>query len=119
MTINEAIQRADGLRPNAYTEDDKAVWANQVESSVQRDVMKLPAESRKYFKYPEDGDKELTLTGEWEELYVLFIVSMFDYWSQDTAKYNNSAKMYNDQFDAYKAQYIKEHPKRSSFVNLI
>ncbi|MEG1491962.1 MAG: hypothetical protein RR394_06895, partial [Oscillospiraceae bacterium] len=76
MTIKKAIALADARRVNAFTPEDKAVWINQVELAVQRDVLRLSKTT--YYTYPADGEKELTLTGEWEELYVLWLIAMCD-----------------------------------------
>lgn len=119
MTISKAIEKADARRVNAFTPEDKAVWINQVEAAVQRDVMKKSGDSIVYYAYPADRDKPLTLTGEWEELYILWLVAMYDFWSQDTAKYNGSASIYNSMFSEFRKQYRREHPVYSGFTHLV
>ena len=36
MTPNKAIEKVDRLKPNSYSEEDKAGWINELEGMVQR-----------------------------------------------------------------------------------
>lgn len=117
-TTNTVITRADELRENTLSDENKAIWINQVEQTVQRDILKLAEPV--HFKYPDDVDKELSLTDEWSEIYVYYVVAMIDYWYRDTNLYNISAKMYNDTFQEYRKQYRREHPgRRTHFTGLL
>ena len=133
MTVNKAIEIIDGLRPNAYGEEDKFRWINELDGKVKRLVFqwnekyiqeleiqhksgKITEEKynelideTKPYAYPDDMDKELLIPPPFDDVYVLYLESMIDYYNREYGNYNNSATMFETRFSEYKKAYIREH----------
>ena len=107
MTVNKAIEIIDGLRPNAYGEEDKFRWINELDGKVQKLVMQNDTITQ--YAYPDDMDKELLIPPPFDDVYVLYLESMIDYYNREYGNYNNSATMFETRFSEYKKAYIREH----------
>ena len=107
MTANKAIEIVDGVRPNAYTDEQKFSWINKLDGMVQRLVMQ--SDNVVVYEYPADMDRELLVPHPFDDVYTLYLESMIDYHNREFANYNNSAAMFESQFTEYKKAYIREH----------
>lgn len=107
MTPNKAIEIVDRLKPNAYSEEDKLRWLNELDGMVQRLVMQDKQVTK--YAYPDDMDRELLIPIPFDDVYTLFLEAKIDYYNREYANYNNSATMFEAQFNEYKKDYIREH----------
>ena len=132
MTPNKAIEIVDKLKPNSYSEEDKLRWINELEGLVKRLVFqwdekyveelkkqledgKLTEEKynelidkMKSYAYPDDMDKELLVQAPYDDVYTLFLEAKIDYYNREIANYNNSAMMFEAQYNEYKKDYIRQ-----------
>ena len=110
MTPNKAIEIVDKLKPNSYSEEDKLRWINELEGMAQRLV--IQEDEIKQLSYPEDMDKELLIPPPFDDCYTLFLEAKIDFYNREIANYNNSAMMFEAQYNEYKKDYIRKHPAR-------
>ena len=108
MTANKAIEIIDKLRPNAYDEETKFGWINDLDGKVKKLV--IQEENPTPYVYPDDLDKELLIPYPFDELYSLYLESMIDYSNREYTNYNNSVTMFENRFTEYKKAYIRENP---------
>lgn len=115
MTIREAIDRADRLRPNMHEMKDKMAWLTNVERLVadfmnrHEDVkVELPV-----YTEASDMDTQLLLQHEDAEIYVTWLMMKYDLHNGDYESYNNMAMAYNDQMKAWEAEYRRMHRPRA------
>ena len=107
MTPNKAIEIVDKLKPNSYSEEDKLRWINELEGMAQKLV--IQADDVKQLSYPDDMDKELLIPAPFDDCYTLFLEAKVDYYNKEIGNYNNSAMMFEAQYNEYKKAYIREH----------
>lgn len=107
MTPSKAIEIVDRLKPNSYSDEDKLRWINELEGMVQRLV--IQADNITQLAYPEDMNKELLVPFPFDDIYTLFLEAKVDYYNREYGNYNNSAIMFEAQFNEYKKAYIREH----------
>ena len=89
MTIREAIQGADTLRPNAFSDLQKTEWLCALDGQLAETMGKdAPAEAR-------SQETELLMPVPHDRVYVLYLVSMIDYYNQDTDLYENDRTIFN------------------------
>ena len=136
MTPNKAIEIVDKLKPNSYSEEDKLRWINELDGMVKRLVFqwdekyfqeleerykseelteeqyKELLDKAKSYSYPEDMDKELLIPAPFDDTYTLFLEAKIDYYNREYGNYNNSAIMFETQYNEYKKAYIREHQAR-------
>ena len=110
MTIREAIDKADALKPNQFTEEEKMSWLNALDAQIHEDIIKTHRGwDHKEFKKYESAEDALIVPFPFEEVYVSFLKMKFDDENGDTQRYNNSAAMYNAHYDAFAKDYNKKH----------
>lgn len=110
MTPNKVIEKVDRLKPNAYTEEDKLEWINELDGMVQRLVFQ--EDNVTQYVYPNDMEKELLIPAPFDDAYILFLEAKIDYYNREYSNYNNSAMMFESQFSEYKKDYIRNHQAR-------
>lgn len=118
-TMNTVIERIDGLKPNAYTDEDKYRWINALEGTVSLQVMEL--DEPVVHELPRDADKDLLVAHPFDDIYELYVSAMIDYHNREYNNYNNAALMFQERFDQFKAWYIRKHPsgKVRNFRNVM
>lgn len=107
MTPNKAIEIVDRLKPNAYSEEDKLRWINELDGIVQRLV--IQADEVKQYSYPEDMDKELLIPAPFDGAYTLYLEANIDYYNREYGNYNNTALMFESQFTEFRKDYIRHN----------
>ena len=110
MTPNKAIEIVDKLKINSYSEEDKLRWINELEGMTLRLVFQ--GDKIVDLVYPDDMDRELLIPAPFDDCYALFLEAKIDYYNREYANYNNSAMMFEAQYNEYKKAYIREHQAR-------
>lgn len=108
MTIQEAISRADSLKPNVYSQDDKIVWLNNLDLSVKIEILDTHEGSEEYADFAGYNsetplDTVLLVPAPYDEMYVLYIQAMID--------------AYNEEFDRYDASMARFKAKYQDFAS--
>ena len=111
MTPNKAIERANSVSPDAYSEENKLQWISELDGTVRRLVYK--EKEGEPYRFPEDMDKELLIPAPFDTIYEIYIMSMVDFHNQEWGKYNNTAAMFHSLFDDFKKAYIRENMPKS------
>ena len=101
MTPNQAIQRADELRPNALPQQTKLMWVYEIEGQV-RCIM---GQGEGYSPEPEG---ELCVQPPFDNIYYLYLCARIDHAQQDSDLYYNDTVMFNAAFDRAKS-YHRQH----------
>ena len=109
MTIIEAINRIDELKPNGYTYLDKIGWLSKLDGTIKKNIIDTheDGEDITFTGYNEDtaADTEMLVKAPYDEIYLYWLESRIDYYNGEMAKYNNSAAMFNNAYAEY-ANYI-------------
>lgn len=103
MKTTEAIARADGLRTNTATDEQKAAWLNDLDGSL-AEMMGIPPPEN---KWPEDA--ELLMPRPHEEIYVLYLVARIDYDNQELALYANDMELFNQAMRDARSWWRRHH----------
>lgn len=118
MTMNQVIEYVDGVKPNAYGEDDKYRWINTLEGLIAREVHGDNAPS---YNLPDDADVPLMVPSPYDELYSLYVMAMIDFHNREYNEYNNTILMFQERLEQYKVWYIRNGTasKRRNFRNVM
>lgn len=113
MTILQAIQKIDTLKPNTYTQSEKVAWLNTIEGLIKRNVIDTheDGEGIEFTGYDQDTpvDTEMIVYQPYDELYVLWLEAMINYTNGEFVKYNNTIIRVNDMQQAYANDYNRRH----------
>ena len=109
MTIIEAIDKINTLKPNSYTQVDKVKWLSALDGIIKTEIIDTHegAETHEFDGYNEDTpvEKELLVPYPYDDVYVKWLEAQIDYANGDTAKYNNSMAMYNTAYSSFERYY--------------
>lgn len=113
MTISEAIDMLDNMMPNAYSQDDKVDWLNQIDGLIYKTIISTHdgVADISFNGYDKETDvrTELLVEAPFDEIYYLWMESRVNYLNGENVKYNNSIARYNDLFQTYSNWYNRTH----------
>lgn len=111
MTIMEAINRIDALKPNVMPQIEKIKWLNTLDGMIKTKIIDTHEGSVDFSGYDENTrlDTVLLVPSPFDDIYLYWLEAKIDYWSGETARYNNSVAMYNAAYSAYEKYYNRTH----------
>lgn len=114
MTIKECIDTVNNTKPNQYSDDDKVKWLSYIEGTIINDVIKThegyEGQYEEFEGYsPDKTNVKLIVGAPYDVLYVAYLKMKIDEENGETARYNNSATMFNAYLMEYKRYYNKHH----------
>lgn len=120
MTLIEAINRINILKPNTFSQDEKVQWLSTLDGIIKTEIIDahVGAEQVTFNGYDDETDlaTELLVKAPYDELYMFWLESKIDYWNGEYGKYNNSVQAFNDAYEAYEKYYNRTHmPKGRRF----
>ena len=113
MTIIEAINRIDSLKPNNYTQEDKIKWLSTIDGVIKKEIIDTHegADAVIFNGYDVDTalDTVLIVPAPYDDIYVKWLEAQIDYFNGETAKFNNSIAMYNTAYSVFERYYNRTH----------
>lgn len=113
MTIIEAINKLDAIKPNVYPQEEKVEWLSTLDGMIKRDVIDTHkgGEDISFDGYDVNTPltQKLLVDAPYDDIYVLYMESRIDYHNAEYVKYNNSITRYNDVYQAYANDYNRRH----------
>ena len=103
MTIKEVIDYVDAVKPNAFDNETKTVWLNDVEGYVQTEVFLLNVDDVTRYSYDSDKNKTMLVVPPHDKVYRAYLEAMIDFENGEYNKYQNTMQMYN----AWMGEYMR------------
>ena len=104
MTVKEAVKRADALRMNTVSDEQKAEWVLDLDGQL----AEMFGVSVPKNEWPEK-DAVLLMPAPHEEIYQLYLICKIDYYNQEMSLYANDLVFYNAALAEAKAWYRRHH----------
>lgn len=120
MTIMDAINRIDTLKPNRYDQSEKIKWLSTLDERIMVNIIATHegAEIENFNGYTDETslNTELIVHAPHDEIYLHWLEAHIDYWNGEYPKYNNSIDMFNTEYEAFENHYNRTHmPKGKKF----
>lgn len=113
MTILEAIQKVDAIKPNTYQQLEKIAWLSKLDGIIKTQIIDTHKgwEEVNYKPYTDETslNTELLVPSPYDSIYESWLESQIDYANGEYVKYNNSITRYNEDFSAYSNYYNSIH----------
>ena len=118
MTVAEAINMVDALKPNHYTTAQKVGWLNEIDGMLFNDIVKthihdepVPDEFEPYDTTAQLSalTDELIAPHPYDIIYRYWLESQIDLANAEMVKYNASATLYNGALDNFAAYYNRKY----------
>lgn len=104
MTVTGTISKADELRMNTISDEQKAEWVMGLDKEI-ADRMGIAS---RVHDWPA-GDGELLLPSPYDRVYVLYLCSQIDYYNNETALYGNDKAVYDESLSEALAWWRREN----------
>lgn len=119
MTLKDCIDIVDNLKPNQYTIKEKVMWLSFIEEIIINEVLKThegyDSKYDDFEGYSEDKlSVPLIVPSPYDRLYTAYLKMKIDGENGETARYNNSAALYNTYMLEFRKHYNKTHLPVSS-----
>lgn len=120
MTIMDAINRIDTLKPNRYEQSEKIKWLSTLDDRIMNDIILTHegSEAVSYHGYTDETalTTELLVPTPHDEMYLYWLEAQVDYWNGDFPRYNNSMSMFYTAYKDFANKYNRTHmPKGKKF----
>ena len=122
MTIRQAIDLADKLRPNPFDTSLKVGWLSKLDGMIFREVIQTHegGEEAVFTPYADECVERQLLVPEpyAEDLYLCFLQMQIDKENAEYKRYNQSVTMYNNAYKTFQDWYNRTHaplPRRTRF----
>lgn len=114
MTIIEAINKIDVLKPNNYSHSEKVKWLSNLDGIIKKEIIDTHEGGSDivFNGYDDDTpiEQELLVPAPYDDLYIKWLESQIDYNNAEYGKYNNSSMAYNNAYSAFE-RYYNRHNK--------
>lgn len=119
MTIIEAINEIDNLKPNDYTQSEKIKWLSKLDGQIKKEIIDthINTENVIFNGYSDETplDTELIVKDPYDDLYISWLESKIDYSNSEYIKYNNSITRFNNDYSAFLKYYNRTNmPKKNN-----
>ena len=113
MTLMEAMHRADALKPNSYSNEEKIRWISILDGLIKKKIFDTHegGEDVVYDGYETETPltTELLVPAPYDDIYVHWLMMQIDLTNGEYARYNNSAKVYNSAYQDFANYYNRTH----------
>ena len=118
MTVNEAILLADRQRPNACAQLDKILWLSELDGRIKNEIL----DAREGFEdvvftgYTgvSDGGTTLLAPHPYDCIYAYWLFTKIDFVNGETARFNNSALMFNTAWINLSSYVCRNYPPKTN-----
>ena len=118
MTISAAIAACDRMRPNTFAYGEKEAWLRDLEARIREEIVRTHEGAEAFLAgRAQEGEDALLAPSPHESLYLFYLLARIDLMNGETARYNESAALFNAQYDAFSAAYNRAHRPRGAFVD--
>ena len=116
MTIREAIERTDALKPNAVPKHDKTKWLADLDGRIAAEICNTHEGTEvEYTPYTDELDigTELLVPPPYDEVYITWLSLNIDLVNREITSYNNNVALYNAQYTAFSRAFNRAHMPKS------
>ena len=108
-TLQSVLEMIDSIKPNAFSDEAKTAWINEVEGLVQTEVFLLAVEDVVQYKWPDDSGATLLAKPPHDKIYWVYLSAMVDFGNGEYDKYQNTMQMFNQFFGEYMRWYARTY----------
>ena len=107
--LQSVLEMIDSIKPNAFSDEAKTAWINEVEGLVQTEVFLLAVEDVVQYKWPENSGATLLAKPPHDKIYWVYLSAMVDFGNGEYDKYQNTMQMFNQFFGEYMRWYARTY----------
>ncbi len=101
MTIETCMNLVDTMMPNGAEPAVKLRLLGEIEGRVRVELLGESPDGGCDFNERTSGGTELRVPHPYDQMYILYMMAMLDFLGGNTARYENSAALFNAVFQSY------------------
>ena len=101
MTIENCLKLVDAMMPNGVSDSVKLRFLGEIEGKVRVELLGEEPDGDMDFHDETPKGMVLCVPHPYDQLYLLYVMTMLDYISGDVARYENSAAIFNTAYQSY------------------
>ncbi len=107
MKLRELFDFVDGVKPNAFEDDAKLRWLNELEGKIQSLIYHTETDKIVAHALPVDEMRQLLVPAPYDKVYWMWLCAMIDFANGEYDKYQNAMVMANDAYSEYAKWYMR------------
>jgi hypothetical protein len=118
LTIREAIEFADDVKPNAFPDRVKVKWLEQLDGHIAAEEFRMNPEELALLRYSEENmEVELLAEAPYDDIYPLWLQAQVDFANGEYNRYQNTMQVYNAHYGNF-VVWLAEHFERERMPEL-
>ena len=112
MTIMEAINRIDVVKPNSFKQTEKIRWLQTLDGIIKAEIIDTHegGENITLGEYSENTLlQDLLVPAPYDDIYIKWLEAQIDYGMGEYNKYNNTITVYNKALADFERYYNRTH----------
>lgn len=117
MKIKEVIDEYKKIKKGQFFADYQLIrWLSELDGKVYNDIIRTHADNGNITFTPYDAfaetfntDITLLVPEPYSEIYIHYLINQADYYLNESARYENSRKMFTNAFERYENYYNSKH----------
>ena len=113
MTLIEAINRIDAIKPNSFSQQEKVRWLSTLDGIIKKEIIDTHegGENVTFNGYNDNTllTTELIVPAPYDDVYIRYLEMQINYAMGEYNKYNNTTLVYNNAYSAFERFYNREH----------
>ena len=114
MTLQEALDMADQLKPNMMLESIKIRFISEIEGKIHKEILmkhEHDDEDETCPTYDSDTsrDTELLVPAPYDMVYVYWLLAQIDHMNMEMDKYNNDRALFENAYREFNDYWTREH----------
>lgn len=110
ITAQDVIDAVEKVRPNAYSDEEKLKWINEVEGKIHDEIIKNSEIGKdNEFVTVSSPDTLLTADSRFSQMYVYYLLAKIDFFDNEPTKYNNDLAMFDSAYESFACWHIRTY----------
>ena len=114
MTLQEALDQLDELKPNMMSRELKIKYLTEIEQLIHGEIVMKHAhteeqEVKPYYNRETEPDTVLIIPDPYSMLYVYWLMSKVDIQNQEDGRYNIDRAYFENAYETMSDWYTREH----------
>lgn len=123
MTIQEAIDRIDSMKPNMFSDQQKVAWLSELDGVVWREVYMTHEDMPQGIVYEgydqnTEPDVHLLVPFPYTNVYQHWLAAKIDDKNRDTNEYTKNMVQFNSAWDTFTDYWNRTHMPRQVVAQL-
>lgn len=111
MKLKQVIENVYETKPDAFSNETKTRWLNELEGRIQSEVFLFRPDNITTYTWEENQDTDLFVKEPYAGIYEDYLTARIDLGNGEYDKYQNSKAKFEENFTAFKVWFIQTyHP---------